>query len=182
MRAQLSQAEGGVGWLGLLPQSWKALGWPWYKTGECGVSDHNNELIQVVKIPVIHAGSKFSAVSNQGARWALPLSPVFWVPHGNFCCGAWAPERVGFGSCDMQAELSCSMWNLSSPTRDRTCISCPGRQILNHWATREAPSRPCVLTDSLKERSRSQAWRTDLGLSSLATSYRVALDKSPDPS
>ena len=26
---------------------------------------------------------------------------------------------------------------LSSPTRDRTCIPCIGTQILNHWTTRE---------------------------------------------
>ena len=25
------------------------------------------------------------------------------------------------------------MWNLSSPTRDQTCIPCIGRQNLNHW-------------------------------------------------
>ena len=81
MRAQLSQAEGGVGWLGLLPQSWKALGWPWYKTGECGVSDHNNELIQVIKIPVIHAGSKFSDVSSHGSMvGTVPKPCVLGTP------------------------------------------------------------------------------------------------------
>ena len=31
------------------------------------------------------------------------------------------------------------MWDLSSPTRDRTRIPCIGRQILNHWTTREVP-------------------------------------------
>ena len=31
------------------------------------------------------------------------------------------------------------MWDLSSPTRDQTCISCIARQILNHWTTREVP-------------------------------------------
>ena len=31
-----------------------------------------------------------------------------------------------------------SMWDLCSPTRDRTCIL---RQILNHWATREVPDK-----------------------------------------
>ena len=29
------------------------------------------------------------------------------------------------------------MWDLSSRTRDRTHIPCIGRQILNHWTTRE---------------------------------------------
>ena len=27
----------------------------------------------------------------------------------------------------------------SSPTRDRTCVPCIARRILNHWTTREAP-------------------------------------------
>ena len=27
----------------------------------------------------------------------------------------------------------------SSQTRDRTCVSCVGRQTYNHWTTREAP-------------------------------------------
>ena len=31
------------------------------------------------------------------------------------------------------------MWDLSSLTRDGTCIPCIGRQSLNDWATREAP-------------------------------------------
>ena len=29
------------------------------------------------------------------------------------------------------------MWDLGSPTRDRTCTPCTGRQSLNHWTTRE---------------------------------------------
>ena len=33
--------------------------------------------------------------------------------------------------------LPCSMWDLSSPTKDRTCVPCIGRQIFNHWTTRE---------------------------------------------
>ena len=31
------------------------------------------------------------------------------------------------------------MWDLSSPARDQTCVSWIGRQILNHWTTREVP-------------------------------------------
>ena len=29
------------------------------------------------------------------------------------------------------------MWDLNSLTRDQTCVPCIGRQILNHWTTRE---------------------------------------------
>ena len=32
------------------------------------------------------------------------------------------------------------MWDLSSPTRDRTLTPCIGRQSLNHWTTREVPA------------------------------------------
>ena len=31
------------------------------------------------------------------------------------------------------------MWDLSSPTRDRTCTPCIGRRSLNHWTAREVP-------------------------------------------
>ena len=31
------------------------------------------------------------------------------------------------------------MWDLSSPTKDRTRVSCVVRWILNHWTTREVP-------------------------------------------
>ena len=41
------------------------------------------------------------------------------------CCGMWA---LHCGSC---AQLPQGMWDLSSPTRDRTHISCIGRQIPN---------------------------------------------------
>ena len=41
---------------------------------------------------------------------------------------------------------------LSSPTRDRTCIRCVGRQILNHWTTRK------VLRQNLKNYQEHQKW------------------------
>ena len=34
--------------------------------------------------------------------------------------------------------IPCGLWDLSSPTRDQTCVPCIGRWILNHWTTREA--------------------------------------------
>ena len=53
-------------------------------------------------------------------------------------------------SCSVQASrawasvvavcgLSCSVACGSSLTRDQTCVLCIGRQILNHWTTREVP-------------------------------------------
>ena len=45
----------------------------------------------------------------------------------------------GFSSCEVWADLPCDMWDLSSLTRDKTHIPCPGSWILNHWTTREGP-------------------------------------------
>ena len=36
----------------------------------------------------------------------------------------------------------------SSPSRDRTHVSCIGRQFLYHWTTREAPRYPRLLTEA----------------------------------
>ena len=33
----------------------------------------------------------------------------------------------------MRAQLPCSMWDLSSPTRNRTYVPCIGKWILNYW-------------------------------------------------
>ena len=52
----------------------------------------------------------------------------------------------GLSSCGTQA--LCGMWDLSSPTRDQTGISCIRRQILNHWTTRESPPSHLLLSES----------------------------------
>jgi len=44
---------------------------------------------------------------------------------------------VALGLCGAWAYLPQSVWDLSSPARDRTCILCIGRQIFNHWTTEE---------------------------------------------
>jgi len=46
---------------------------------------------------------------------------------------------AGFFCCSAQAWLPHDMWDLNSLTRDRTCVPCAGRQILNHWSTKEVP-------------------------------------------
>ena len=43
-------------------------------------------------------------------------------------------------SCGMRAQLPCSMWDLSSPTRNRTHVPCIGRWILNYWIIRDVSS------------------------------------------
>ena len=47
------------------------------------------------------------------------------------CCRACWPSSWG-----AWAQLPV-VWDLSSPTRDRTWVPCTGRQILNHWPTRK---------------------------------------------
>ena len=67
---------------------------------------------------------------------------------GGFSCGAQALGFLAFSSCSSRAPehrlSSCGALGLvalrqegSSWIRDWTCVSCIGRQILNHWATRE---------------------------------------------
>ena len=49
------------------------------------------------------------------------------------------PLVVGSGAQGLSSCRGlCGMWGLSSPTRDRTPVSCTGRWILNHWTTRDA--------------------------------------------
>ena len=63
------------------------------------------------------------------------------------CCSMWDLSlwHVGFSLlvvCGLQslwAQQPHSIWDLSSPTRDRTCILCIGKWILNHWTTKEVP-------------------------------------------
>ena len=93
---------------------------------------------------------------------------LFLAVLGLCCCKSFSPVVVsgGYFSCSAQAShfrasrpagfSSCSPWTLeqqlwcmglvalqhvtSSPPRDWTRVSCLGRQILYHWATREAPN------------------------------------------
>ena len=81
-----------------------------------------------------------------GLHWVLvPARRVLVVSCRVFGCSAqalwwWrkAPE-CGLSSCDMQAKLLHSMWDLSTPTADQTYVPCIERQILNLWTTREVP-------------------------------------------
>ena len=62
----------------------------------------------------------------QGARPSV-------VPACGFCsCSSWALE------CGLSSQLPCGMWDPWS--RDRSCVSCIARKILNLCPTMEAPS------------------------------------------
>ena len=78
----------------------------------------------------------FSSCGKQG----LVSSCCAWVSHsGGFsCCGAWAPGSLG--SVALWHVGLVALWHVgSSQFRDQTYVSCIGRQILNHWITREVP-------------------------------------------
>ena len=66
------------------------------------------------------------------------LRASMWV-----CSSTWTLSLccTGFSSCGPRAQLPHCMWDLSSLTRDYTRVHVPsiGRQILNHWTTREVP-------------------------------------------
>ena len=61
---------------------------------------------------------------------------------------------LGLCSCGMQAELPHGIWDLSALTRDWTCVPWIGKQVLNHWTTKEAPwllLNYCPCTGRLRE-------------------------------
>ena len=62
------------------------------------------------------------------------------------CSSVWAPLWLWWMGSRVHGLSSCGAWglaapgtgDLSSPTEDQTCVPSMGRQILNHWTTREA--------------------------------------------
>ena len=52
-------------------------------------------------------------------------------------CGFSSWGHTDLFSCGPWAYLLHTVWELSSPSRDQTCVPCSGRQILNHWTTGE---------------------------------------------
>ena len=54
-------------------------------------------------------------------------------------CSSLAPSRCGAWAAGPTVRWPCGMWDLSSPTRNRTQVLCIGRWILNHWTTQEVP-------------------------------------------
>ena len=53
-------------------------------------------------------------------------------------CGEWVLQRFSFSRCGTLAQLLLSMWDLPGPGIE-PMSSGIGRQILNHWPTREVP-------------------------------------------
>ena len=57
------------------------------------------------------------------------------------CVAPWRPFFVARRprSHSLQAPLPRGMWDLSSQSRDWTCVLCIARWSLNHWTTRKVP-------------------------------------------
>ena len=71
-------------------------------------------------------------------NWATSLSfSVYWMFSFWLCWVFTAVRMPAFSSCGMWAWLPLGKWDLSSLPKDWTYVSCIGRQILNHWTTRE---------------------------------------------
>ena len=72
------------------------------------------------------------------------LWPLWLWSKGFSSCGTWAvvaaPRLPGTGSIAVVGLLSCSTACGIFPARDRNRVSCNGRRILYHWASREALS------------------------------------------
>ena len=108
-----------------------------------------NNLVYLFSIVRVFSAAR--AFSRRGKQELLCSCSARASHFGGFsCCRAWALGHVDFGSCGTRAlELrfrSCWCMGLVAsqhvpfpPTRDRIRVSSIGRQILQHWATREAP-------------------------------------------
>ena len=92
---------------------------------------------------VVVCGFFFSIVAGHGFQgaWALQLCPVGSRVHGLYSLGQVGSliEVCKLSSCGERAQLPPNMWDLSSPTRDRTRFPCIVRRILYHWTSREVP-------------------------------------------
>ena len=96
-----------------------------------------------------HAGSSLLLGFSLAVESQLSSCHAGAAHHGGFfCCRALALGLLGFSGCGsrflehrsiiVEHGLSCSKAVGSSQTRDQTCVSCIGRWILYHWATRKA--------------------------------------------
>ena len=90
---------------------------------------------------VISVGKPRVLAGFESQPWGFKSQAGFW-PGLSLC--TWIQVPI-WGE---QFQLQCSMWDLSSPTRDWTHILCIARQILNHWTTKEVPSLLCIRPSS----------------------------------
>ena len=78
-----------------------------------------------------------------GSGWGTHVNP--WLIHFNIWQNPLQLKKKKESSPEPQLKSNKSyvvhgVWDLSSSTRDQARIPCIGRQILNHWTTREVMS------------------------------------------
>ena len=78
------------------------------------------EFALALTVQVLSLVARAARLSGCGAR----ASPVLECGSVALC--------AGFSSCAVWAWLPCSMWDLSSLTRDQTQVPCAGRCLLQH--------------------------------------------------
>ena len=79
------------------------------------------DTLQTHELHIFVVASTCLPVSSAAQRFVI-FKVCIYLATSALCCGA-------------QPLLPCDVWELSSLTRDRTRIPCPGRQILNQWTT-----------------------------------------------
>ena len=78
----------------------------------------------------------------------LFLKRLLWLPWISVAARGLFPVAGELSSCGLLAQSPQGMWDLSSLTRDQTCVSCIAKCIPNPWTTREVP-QPYALNESL---------------------------------
>ena len=123
------------------------------KDSECGVGqDQMVTLTQLLANWVIFKKKKknsiylFLAVLGLHCRSSFPLVMATggyssWGVQASHCCGFFCcgPQTLG-AQASVAMTLGLSWSEGSSQIRNRTHVFCIGRQVLNHWATRGAPT------------------------------------------
>ena len=90
----------------------------------------------LLSIPVFIAAHRLSLVA------ALGDFSSWWCK--GFLLQNTGSRACRLSRCSVWVQLPHGMWDLSSLTRNRTCVPCIERQILNHWTTREVPLHHCL--------------------------------------
>ena len=99
----------------------------WVELGFCCCPDFSCSKQE----PLSSCGVRASHVGGFSWGWAWALGCA-----GFSSCGSWALDHRLSNWCTRLV----ASWHVgSSQTRDQTHVSCFGRRILSHWATREAP-------------------------------------------
>ena len=97
---------------------------------------------------LLHFVQAFSSCSRRGLLFIAV--PWLLIAMASRCRATRAPGAKGCVGCGTQAPslqhtgLVALQHVESFWTRDRTCVPCIGRQILNHWTTRGVPIFHCL--------------------------------------